>query len=82
MDKQTLGYIAREIKKEESQIISAIHALVEGQGQTLSTVKPSMKSLVKGDDSNGDSLLVQEREEHIKALELETSLSEKHKLEP
>jgi len=81
MDKQTLGYIAREIKKEESQIRNTIHAMVESQGQILNTVKSPMKSFVTEDDSDRDSLPVQEGEKNSRTLDLETTLSEEHELE-
>jgi type IV conjugative transfer system coupling protein TraD len=82
MNKQTLGYIAREINKDENHIRSSIHALVENQGQILNTVKPPMKPFVRGDDSDRDSLFVQKSEKDSITLGLETSPSGKQELEP
>lgn len=81
MNKQALGYIAREINKDENHIRSAIHALVESQEQTLSTIKPPMKPFVSEDDSDRDSLLVQKGEKDQRTLDLGTSLSEKHEFD-
>ena len=81
MDKQTLGYIAREIKNDEKQIRSAMYALVESQGQILSTVKSPVKPFVNEDGSDKNSLPVQKSEKDSRTLELETLISEEHELE-
>ncbi len=81
MNKQTLGYIPREISQDEKHIGNTIHALVENQGQILNAVKVQRELLAGGDEPDRKSLLFQKERKSSRHFSLETSLPEESELE-